>query len=184
VYLAGDIVGDEDWQAQAGAQLADAGAVVLNPRQPGVPDNGLTKASRAARGCQHRRLPALVMLFWFPRTDPAAVAVTALLELGAELIRRRSPQRRPVIGAAPGYPCRGEILLHIANERPDLVVHHTLDQVIAAAIQELAALGAGRRTRTAPVRLRWASAPGRAPNRAGPGLGESSTAVSRYRRYR
>ncbi|SFW88317.1 nucleoside 2-deoxyribosyltransferase domain-containing protein [Amycolatopsis australiensis] len=155
VFLAGDVAGEQDWQAQAGAQLANAGAVVLNPRQAGVPDTGLAEASQqAAWACQHRRLPTLVMLFWFPRTDPAAVAVTALLELGAELIRPRSPQRRLVVGAAPGYPCRGEILLQIANERPDLVVHHTLDRVIAAATQELAALGAGRRARTAPVRLR------------------------------
>src|SRR5690606_26804375 len=114
--------------------------------------------------CRHRRLVPLVVMFWFPSSDPAVtVQPIALLELGAELVRyaAREPGRDLVVGADPGYPRRGEVLLQARHDAPGLTVHSTLADTIAAtrtllhrrtAAEDAADLAAARRAADHPTR--------------------------------
>jgi Nucleoside 2-deoxyribosyltransferase like len=135
VFLAGGITGVTDWQASAATALASDACVVLNPRRAHFPVGDPTATDEQVRWeCHHRRLPRLIMLIWFPSCDPVVtVQPIVLLELGAELARRRSPHRGLVIGTDPAYPRRLDVVLQCRYERPDVVVHDTLGATVRAA---------------------------------------------------
>lgn len=149
VFLAGGITGVTDFQSVAAAVLAEQDCVVLNPRRADYPAEAPDAvAEQVAWECHHRKLDRLLMLFWFPPSDPAiTVQPIALLELGAELARARSLHRGLVIGADPGYPRRRDVVLQCRHDRPDLTVHATLEDTLHSACALLPALAGNAQAR-------------------------------------
>ncbi|MFD7161581.1 hypothetical protein ACFV9C_43840 [Kribbella sp. NPDC059898] len=101
--------------------------VVLNPRRSEF-DLASPEATAEQIGWEvaNRKHPRLsYMLFWFPASN--SVQPISLLELGAALAR---PELPIVIGAAPGYLRRTDVVLQCRSERPDLVVHDQLSDTI------------------------------------------------------
>lgn len=142
VFVGGGITGVADFQSVVAAALAEQDCVVLNPRRADYPaDDPDAVEEQVAWECHHRKLDRLVMLIWFPASDPAiTVQPIALLELGAELARPRSPHRGLVIGADPGYPRCRDVVLQCRYDRPDVTVHASLEETLSAACALLPAL--------------------------------------------
>ncbi|MGQ4514871.1 nucleoside 2-deoxyribosyltransferase domain-containing protein [Streptomyces sp. DW26H14] len=137
VFLAGGITGVEDWQREAVEGFAGLDVVVLNPRRRHFPIDDPTQTPVQIRW-EHRALHcASVSLFWFP---PSVASVTtqpiAMLELGAAL---DNPARRIVVGADPRFPRVADVEWQARLARPDLMVHGSLADTLAAARRLLVA---------------------------------------------
>lgn len=143
VFLAGGITGVQNWQAEAVEMFGDVPAVVFNPRQPAFDvTNSGAAAEQIAWEVAHLR-QADVTLFWFPRCDPAVtVQPIALFELGMTLGDARNWGRRLVVGAAPDYPRRFDVVEQCRHALPCLKVHQYLNEVVSDALVELAVPGA------------------------------------------
>ncbi|MFE9566591.1 nucleoside 2-deoxyribosyltransferase domain-containing protein [Streptomyces sp. NPDC006487] len=129
VFLAGGITHCPPWQSRAAAALAEF--VVLNPRRTDfdVSDPSQTDV-QIAWEYRHLQLADLT-LFWFPACDALlTVQPITLYELGAAAA---TPGRRLVVGADPGYPRRADVVTQLSLARPDLRVHATLPETLAAA---------------------------------------------------
>jgi hypothetical protein len=138
IFLAGGITACEDWQLQVRTRLADAPVVLFNPRRSTFdlarPDNA---AEQVAWEYRHLRLAQLT-LFWFPACDPrVTVQPITLLELGTALAEVRLIGRKIAVGADPGYPRRLDLELQIGHAVPDLPLHDTLADTVAAGLRRL-----------------------------------------------
>lgn len=132
VFLAGGISRCPDWQAEVRHQLVNEDCVVLNPRRAEFdltdPDG---ERDQVRWECEHRKLEhQTVMMFWFPKSE--SDQPIALLELGAELAKPGAG-RRLVVGADPAYLRYGNLVEQCRNDRPEIQVHYTLLDTIAAA---------------------------------------------------
>ena len=139
LFLAGGITGVQNWQAEAARLLGDVPVVVFNPRQP---DFDVTNPDAAANqiawevACLRQ---SAVTLFWFPWCDPAVtVQPIALFELGMALGDARCWNRRLVVGTAPDYPRRFDVVEQCRHVRPQLTVHQRLSETVSDALVELA----------------------------------------------
>jgi len=131
VFLAGGITDCPDWQAEAARMLAGVPAVVLNPRRPSFDVGDPVEAERQIRW-EHAHLGrAAVVLFWFAQ-GPSPQPI-ALYELGA----MAATGRTIVVGTHPGYPRRIDVRIQLGLSRPELAVHDTLADTVAAAVTAL-----------------------------------------------
>ncbi|MFE2344784.1 nucleoside 2-deoxyribosyltransferase domain-containing protein [Streptomyces sp. NPDC059431] len=129
VFLAGGITHCPAWQPEAAAALARF--VVLNPRRADFDLSDPSQTDVQIAWEYRHLLLADVTLFWFPACDAAlTVQPITLYELGAAAA---VPARRVVVGAAPGYPRRADVVAQLALARPDLPVHRTLPETVGSA---------------------------------------------------
>ncbi|MDG4795218.1 nucleoside 2-deoxyribosyltransferase domain-containing protein [Micromonospora sp. WMMD1082] len=129
IFLAGGISGCPDWQADAVTLLRDTPCTVLNPRRARYPmDDAAAAAQQVA--WEHRHLHrASVILFWFP-ASPTSDQPIALYELGVHAATARVPV---AVGADPAYRRHRDLILQMSVARPDITVHTTLADTVAAA---------------------------------------------------
>jgi Nucleoside 2-deoxyribosyltransferase like len=131
IFLAGGITGCPDWQAEAVRMLADAPAVVLNPRRAQF-DVGDDTATEEQIRWEFRHLRhATVTLFWFaegPSPQPIALYELGGLAWGDRCI---------VVGSHPDYPRRRDLEVQLGLVRPRLVVRSDLAETVAAAVATL-----------------------------------------------
>lgn len=129
VFLAGGITHCPPWQSEAARELADF--VVLNPRRADFDVSDPSQTDVQIAWEYAHLLRADLTLFWFPACDAVlTVQPITLYELGAAAA---TPGRRLVVGADPGYPRRADVVTQLSLSRPDLTVHPTLSETLAAA---------------------------------------------------
>ncbi|SBW27984.1 hypothetical protein FDG2_5489 [Candidatus Protofrankia californiensis] len=143
-FLAGGITGCPDWQQDATALLAPYDVIVLNPRRASYDGSDPDAADMQVRWeYTHRRHPALAaILFWFPPS--AMTQPIALLELGEMFARPAVPI---VVGADPGYVRRTDVVLQCRYARPEVTIHSTLVDTVAALITTMGWCRASEETR-------------------------------------
>ncbi|MGI5167282.1 nucleoside 2-deoxyribosyltransferase domain-containing protein [Spirillospora sp. CA-253888] len=134
VFLAGGITGTEAWQTAAFDMLSDLAVTVLNPRRAAFDLNDDTAFASQVEW-EHRYLheePYRVqfVLFWFPPSpDPGVQQPISMYELG-RLVERGTPME---VGASKDYVRHKDVVKQLALSRPDLTVHPTLEETVAAA---------------------------------------------------
>lgn len=138
VFLAGGITGCPRWHDHAIQYLRDSNVsmVVLNPNRVDFPIHDPAAGWEQFRWEQcHLHLTQTITLMWFPEPFVATtVQPIAQYEFG-QLTESRT--RRFVVGADPGYPRARDVDFMIRYSRPDLTVHRSLDELLAAAVEEV-----------------------------------------------
>lgn len=129
VFLAGGIRGTGIWQDEAGLHLSTAGLTVANPRRPGLLDDPATEPDQIRWEADHLER-ARVALFWFPGPGDHPIA---MYELG----RWAAVGKPLVVGCPEDYARRTNIVTQLSLLRPELVVHTSLRDVLAATLEEL-----------------------------------------------
>lgn len=141
VFLAGGITGCPAWHQQAIDYLWDSTVpmVVLNPAREAFPiDNPDAGWEQVSWEQHHLHLPQTITLMWFPEPlVSTTVQPIAQFEFGQLLA---SPNRRFVVGAAPGYPRRRDVKYMMRLHRPDMDVRDTLE----GALDDVVRLVSGR----------------------------------------
>lgn len=134
VFLGGGITGVERWQEHAAEVLmaAEEPLVVLNPNRINFPIADPGSAWEQVRWEQHHlHLPTVLTLLWFPASDPRVTTQPiAMAELGQAL----GEGRQMVVGADPAYPREADVRMLCHLNRPGLVVHSDLDDLLHTAI--------------------------------------------------
>jgi hypothetical protein len=122
LFLAGGISNCPDWQAAVELALAELPGYVHNPRRPGVlaADEAIAQIE-----WEHEALAlSEVILFWFPKETLCPIT---LFELGVW-----SSKGAPlIVGTHPEYARRLDVVTQLRLARPDVVVHDSLDAVLA-----------------------------------------------------
>lgn len=141
VFLAGGISGiAEHWHDRAVEALfaAPDPVVILNPNRASFPINDPGAGWGQVSWEQHHLHLADVTLFWFPACDAAVTTQPiAMFELGQGL-----GEGRPiVVGAHPDYPREADVHMLCQLARPGLPVYSSLDDVLAATIIQIGAIG-------------------------------------------
>ncbi|MEU1313326.1 nucleoside 2-deoxyribosyltransferase domain-containing protein [Streptomyces cinnamoneus] len=127
LFLAGGITACPDWQQTAVEALADLEVTVLNPRRRAFPLHD-PDAEAVQVGWEYRHLRrADHVLFWFP-SSPSHQPI-ALYELG---MVAGTPGACLTVGADRRYVRRANIVAQLSHALPDLRVHCTLPETIAA----------------------------------------------------
>lgn len=143
IFLAGGITGVQDWQAEARQMLDNTPVVVFNPRQPAFDVTNPDAAPAQIKWEVDHLRQSDVTLFWFPACDPAiTVQPIALFELGMALGDACCWGRRLVVGTAPDYPRRFDVVEQCRHALPRLTVHQHLNEVVSDALVEIAEPGA------------------------------------------
>lgn len=130
VFVAGGVVGVEDWQTAAAEVLTGYGAIVLNPRRAHFPIGDPEQTPVQIRWeHRHLHLPGVLTMFWFPACDAAVTTQPiAMFELGAAL----GEQRPLVVGADPSYPRVEDVRWQVELARPGTPVHASLADTLEA----------------------------------------------------
>lgn len=127
VFLAGGITGCPDWQDEVVSRLACMSnldnLVIYNPRRDDF-DVDSTFVEREQIEWEHYHLAkADVISFWFPKEG---LCMITLLELGKWL----PSEKELIIGCHPDYKRIRDVRIQTQLERPELEIHHTLDEHI------------------------------------------------------
>lgn len=134
VFLAGGITGCPRWHDAAASRLmtADVPVVVLNPNRESFPIHDPEAGWEQVQWEQHHlHLPNVITMMWFPPCDAAVTTQPiAQFELGQALGARR----RLLVGADPGYPRVRDVHLMLRYNRPNFVIHDSLDALVDATI--------------------------------------------------
>jgi hypothetical protein len=128
VFLGGGIGGCPDWQQEVGRMIREDVAL-LNPRQEVFDFSDPLASARQVRWEKSHLRAATLLLFWFPEPepDPTVPQPIALLELGRYVCDTSRPA---AVGTSRGYARREDVLLQL-EERPDIVVHESLEATCA-----------------------------------------------------
>jgi hypothetical protein len=134
VFLAGSITGAENWQIHA-KELLLPHYHVINPRRaefdvtnPAMEDEQICWEFKQLNWCGN-------ILFWF---SGETLAPIALLEYGKILTRLSAGVKtRVAVGVHPDYKRKNDVIIQTRLERPNLIVHSSLDVTIGALIGNL-----------------------------------------------
>lgn len=141
VFLAGGITNCPAWHQHAVQVLRDSGVpmVVLNPARADFPIHDPQAGREQVTWEQHHlHLLGLITMMWFPASDPAKTTQPiAQFEFGQAI----GEGRRLLVGADPGYPRCRDVEFMVDLNRPELTVHGTLDNLLAAVIREVRDVG-------------------------------------------
>lgn len=122
LFLAGGIMGAENWQPKAIQLLANVPGILLNPRR----DKDFATAMHQPQvEWEHYALKASnSILFWFP---PETLCPITLFELGVW-----SNSSKPIfVGTHPEYKRREDITYQLQLSRPEVTIFSTLEDTIA-----------------------------------------------------
>ena len=125
LFLAGGITGCPDWQSQAVRVLDDSGLVLLNPRRENFPMTDPMAAETQIMWEHDMLRHADSVLFWF---CAETIQPIVLYELGAWSMT----DKKLYIGAHPEYPRRTDVVLQTRLVRPDVVIRHSLEALLAS----------------------------------------------------
>jgi hypothetical protein len=121
VFLAGGILGADDWQPRAVAMLNGQDVIAYNPRriEPFTRDMHEFQVR-----WEHDALRnADSILFWFP---PETLCPITLFELGVW-----SNTNKPIyVGTHPDYDRRADVIIQLGLSRPDVIVRDNLEDVV------------------------------------------------------
>lgn len=123
LFLAGGISNCADWQAEVVKALADTDVAVLNPRRANFNIDDPNETIRQITWEFDHLQKATAILFWFP---PETLCPITLFEYGKWLVRNK-----PLfVGCHPGYKRIDDVRYQTRLERPLLVVHTDLNQLL------------------------------------------------------
>jgi Nucleoside 2-deoxyribosyltransferase like len=139
VFLAGIIPGFKNWRAYAIEKLRADGPpmLIFNPRREDFPAGDPLAGDQQLDWEQRHLAMAAVTLFWIPDSAPMVnFQPTTLMELGQALALNRPV----VVGVDPAYKAAASVRAFTRYHRPDDPVYASLDEVVAATVDELRAL--------------------------------------------
>jgi len=126
VFLAGGILGADNWQPRAVELLSPYPGTLYNPRrkEPFVRDMQQAQVEWEFNGLRN----AKSIIFWFP---PETLCPITLFELGVWL----GTDKPIFVGTHPNYARRLDVEIQTSLVRKDLIVHSTLEDVITDFVE-------------------------------------------------
>jgi len=121
VFLAGGIMGADNWQPRAVEMLSDTDVVAYNPRRSEPFTRDMHEFQVRWEYDALRNSDSII--FWFP---PETLCPITLFELGVW-----SNTDKPIyVGTHPDYARRADVIIQLGLSRPDVIVRDNLEDVM------------------------------------------------------